>query len=423
MKLKIIDIYQPLFIPPKKVRYVLLYGGRGRGGSTAGSQYALFRAKVDNYCRCGVMREVLGTARSSIWQEVKDRVDEYELDVKINDSNMTLTLGKNEISTKGFKKASLKDKAKLKSLASYNLIIIDEADEVTEEDFNQLDSSIRTSKGDNTIVLIFNMPHASHWLIKRFFNLVESDVPEFYIAEPKKDKKDTEYIFGTYRDNLEYNSNSNIALYENYKITNPDYYYSMICGLVSEGKKGRIFKNIQYISKEDYNALDIVPRYGLDFGFTNDPTSLSEIKQHNNKTYLKELIYQRGLGNVEIANQIKAFKITTLIIADSAEPKSIQAIQDQGVNIIGADKSKGSVNAGITYLQEQEIYIVETSENAKFEAQNYCYLLDKDKNPTNQPEDKNNHFWDSVRYALSDNLALKYEKLGTKKIQEMFKKN
>ena len=181
--------------------------------------------------------------------------------------------------------------------------------------------------------------------------------------------------------------------------------------------------NIQYISKEDYNALDIVPRYGLDFGFTNDPTSLSEIKQHNNKTYLKELIYQRGLGNVEIANQIKAFKITTLIIADSAEPKSIQAIQDQGVNIIGADKSKGSVNAGITYLQEQEIYIVETSENAKFEAQNYCYLLDKDKNPTNQPEDKNNHFWDSVRYALSDNLALKYEKLGTKKIQEMFKKN
>ena len=184
------------------------------------------------------------------------------------------------------------------------------------------------------------MPHASHWLIKTFFNLVESEVPEFYIAEPKKDKKDTEYIFGTYRDNLEYNSKSNIALYENYKITNPDYYYSMICGLVSEGKKGRIFKNIQYISKENYNALDIVPRYGLDFGFTNDPTSLSEIKQHNNKIYLKELIYQRGLGNVEIANQIKAFEITTLVIADSAEPKSIQAIQDQGVNIIGADTGK-----------------------------------------------------------------------------------
>jgi phage terminase large subunit len=400
MHLKIIDIYQPLFLPKNKTRYVLLYGGRGRGGSTAGSQYAVYRAMTDPYCRGAVMREVLGTARSSIWQEVKDRVEEYQLPAKINDSNMIMNLKGNEISAKGFKKSSLKDKAKLKSLASYNLIIIDEADETLEEDFNQLDSSIRTSKGDNTIVLIFNMPHASHWIIKRFFNLVQSDVPEFYTAEPKKDKVDTTYIFGTYQDNLANNSESNVTLYESYQNTTPEYYYSMIKGLVSEGKKGRIFKNVKYISQKEYDEIDISPRYGLDFGFTNDPTALSEVKANNTRIYLKELIYERGLGNLAIANRIKSMGIISKVIADSSEPKSIEEIKNQGVNIEGAQKGKGSVNAGITYLQEREIYIVETSENAKNESQNYCYLLDKDKKPTNDPEDINNHFWDSVRYAL-----------------------
>jgi phage terminase large subunit len=402
MHLNIIDIYQPLFMPTQKTRYVLLYGGRGRGGSTAGSQYAVFRAMTDPYCRAAVMREVLGTARSSIWQETKDRVGEYKIPAKVNDSNMTMNIHGNEISAKGFKKSSLKDKAKLKSLASYNLIIIDEADETIEEDFNQLDSSIRTSKGDNTVILIFNMPHASHWIVKRFFNLVQSEIPEFYNAEPKKEKVDTTYIFGTYIDNLANNSESNVTLYESYQKTNPDYYYSMIKGLVSEGKKGRIFKNVQYISEQEYNELDISPRYGLDFGFTNDPTALAEVKAKNNKVYVKELLYEKGLGNIAIANRIKAMGIKTKVVPDSSEPKSIEALKDMGINVEAAKKGQGSVNAGITYLQECELYIVETSENAKYEAQNYCYLLDKDKKPTNLPEDTNNHFWDAVRYAIED---------------------
>jgi phage terminase large subunit len=417
MKLNVLDLYEPLF--KAKTRYILLYGGRGRGGSTAGSQYTIYRTLADEYTRCAVMREVLGTARSSIWQEVKDRITELELECNINDSNMILTIGEKEISAKGFKKSSLKDKAKLKSLAGYNLIVVDEADEVLEEDFNQLDSSIRTSKADNTIVLIFNMPHKSHWLITKFFNLVQSDVPEFYVAEPKKDKVDTTYIFGTYLDNKTNNSASNIALYESFERSNPDYYHSMIRGLVSEGKKGRVFKNVQYISEALYNQIDISPKYGLDFGFTNDPTCLSEIKEKNKRIYLKELIYETGLGNTVIANKIKAMGITTKIIADSAEPKTIEALEEAGINISSADKSKGSVNAGITYLQDCEIFIVETSVNAMKEAQDYCYLLDKDKNPTNFPEDKNNHFWDSVRYALSIQ-SKGYQRKTKTELKEMY---
>ena len=402
MELKLIELFEPILTA--KTRYILAFGGRGRGGSTAGSQYIIYRALADSYCRGAVMREVLGTARSSIWQELKDRIDELDLEsAKINDSNMILELANgNEISAKGFKKASLKDKAKLKSLASYNLIVIDEADEVTEEDFNQLDSSIRTDKGQNTIVLIFNMPDANHWIIKRWFNLVQSEVEEYYVAEAKQEKLDTTYIFGTYKDNLRFNSASNIALYESFKESNPDYYYSMIQGLVSAGKKGRIFKNFNYISESDYELLEYTPKYGLDFGFTNDPTALVEIKEHNNRIYIKELLYETGLTNQMIAQKLKIYGIQDkLVIADSSEPKSIEELRNQGCYVEGAIKGTDSVRNGIDKLISKEIYLVESSSNLINEFQNYCWALDRNKNPINTPIDDWNHIIDGIRYSLS----------------------
>jgi len=125
-------------------------GGRGAGRSTVASQFAIAKLTSTEYSRTAIMRYILGDVRNSIYREIIDRATENGIleSLSVNDSMMTISYGKNTINAVGFKKSSGEQKAKLKSLANYNCVIIEEADEITEEDFIQLDDSLRTVKGD-----------------------------------------------------------------------------------------------------------------------------------------------------------------------------------------------------------------------------------------------------------------------------------
>src|SRR5690606_984052 len=113
--------------------------------------------------------------RNSIYREITDRAEEANIleSLKVTDNLMKLEYGQNSINAVGFKKSSSDQKAKLKSLASYNCVIIEEADEIPEEDFMQLDDSLRTTKGDITIILLLNPPTKNHWIIKRWMKLTD----------------------------------------------------------------------------------------------------------------------------------------------------------------------------------------------------------------------------------------------------------
>jgi phage terminase large subunit len=385
---------------------MILMGGRGAGRSTVASQFALAKLRnTDSYFRCAIMRFVLGDIRNSIFQDIYDRIDELDLkdDVTIKEQMLSFKLGKNVINGIGFRKSSSEQKSKMKSLANYNVVIIEEADEVSEEDFMQLDDSLRTLKSDVMIILLLNTPPKNHWINKRWFNLLPSGVEGYYLPVLKESERhNTCHIMTNFRDNLANLNDTTIANFERYKETKPDHYYNMIEGLVPEGARGRIFKNWTPTTNEVFDKLPFPSIYGLDYGFTNDPTALIEIKKHNNKVWFRELIYETGLTNTLISKRLNQLGIPkhAKIYGDSAEPKSNQELRDDGWNVIDAEKGPDSVRAGIDMMLDFEVFYTEDSVNIAREQQEYKWALDKNKEPTNDPIDDFNHGMDAERYGL-----------------------
>ena len=145
--------------------------------------------------------------------------------------------------------------------------------------------------------------------------------------------------------------------------------------------------------------------FGLDFGYTNDPTTLIELRINEKEKTIheKEHLYKTGLLNSDIADILKGIlKEDDKVIADSAEPKSIKEIRRTGVKIIGAIKGPDSIKYGINKVKEYEVYITADSKNLINEKQSYKYKEDKLTGEfISIPEDKNNHLMDAERYALT----------------------
>jgi phage terminase large subunit len=395
-------LYQPLF--STKARYIDLWGGRGRGGSFTGTQYALHLLTCPGYFRGYFMREIFADVRESLWRDFKDRITENETlreeDFDINESQMTACYKPtgNMIISKGFKKSAGNRTAKLKSIAGATHVFIEEFDEISESDFNQLDDSLRTVKGNIQVVRIFNPPHKNHWLWKKSYTL--QDHPTFngyFTAIPKNDPSLLS-IHSTYRDNLANLNESFITKLLSYQETDPDYYHLMVEGLISEGAKGRIYRN--------WNVCPHLPGlyekfYGLDFGF-NDPVALVEMEHHNRDLWCGEKLYEKGLTNKEISDHMTSLGIkkTAKIYADSAEPKSIRELRLYGWNIIEADKGPDSILSGIKMIKDYNVHVTEGSKNLWHENENYKWALDQQKNPTNVPVDMYNHLMDAIRYGF-----------------------
>lgn len=400
MKQEVNVVYKPLYLNEGKARYIILMGGRGAGRSTVASQYALTKLRAPEYFRCAIMRYVLGDIRNSIYREITDRADESGVleTLSINDSMMTIEFGANSLNAVGFKKSSSDQKSKLKSLANYNCVIIEEADEIPEEDFIQLDDSLRTLKGDITIILLLNPPPKSHWIVKRWFDLQKSNVKDFYIPELKKDAVDTLFIHTSFEDNIKNISEQSIRNYRNYEIIKPSHYYNMIKGYVPEVVRGKIYANWQEIENIPHEAR--LERRGLDFGYTNDPTAIVDIYYYNGGYILDEICFEKGMSNKRIADNI-GLLVHTMTVADSAEPKSIDEIKSYGVNIQPAVKGAGSISQGIQYIKDQKISYTKRSFNIKKEYENYAWIEDKDGVTKNEPKPGYDHCMDAVRYAFT----------------------
>lgn len=404
--LKVNRHYVDLFKNPNKCRYFILMGGRGAGRSTTGSQFVLQKLRdAGNYFRAAIMRFVLGDVRNSIGQDLIDRIEEegVEDEVEVREHPLKFTCGPNTVTGIGFRKSSSDQKSKLKSLANFNCVVIEEADEVSEEDFMQLDDSLRKANADIIVILQLNPPDKNHWIIKRWFNLVDvPGVPGFYKAVKKSTATDTCVIQTTYRQNLQNINESSIRNYEAYKETKPEYYWNMIAGYVSEGLRGRIFKNWKPCTIEEYEALPYEETFGLDFGFTNDPTALIGVKKHNKSVWVREYIYETGLTTPMIVKRFEDLGIdpNAPIFGDSQEKRLIRELQDAGYNVIEAEKGPDSVRAGVNIMLEKDFHYTEDSTNIALESQLYVWRLDKNKEATNEPKDENNHAMDGIRYNL-----------------------
>jgi phage terminase large subunit len=214
-------------------------------------------------------------------------------------------------------------------------------------------------------------------------------------------RSDIDFITLTYKDNeaLDQNTVSEIESHRNNKS------WWQVYGLGQLGTlEGRIFT--------DWTMIDEIPieaqlvRYGLDFGYTNDPTASDAIYRWNGALILDEVIDQKGLSNRQIADIFQNTQ-SALIVADSAEPKSIDELRSYGLKVIPSFKGKGSVNQGIQYVQGQKIFITKRSVNTLKEYRNYLWLTDKDGKVINEPSPIWNHHMDAIRYGLESLKATK----------------
>lgn len=408
----VLEEYKPIFIDNGKHRYHILMGGRGGGRSTVASQKVLAKLIAPEYFRCAIMRFIKGDIRNSIYQEVTDRIDEQEGladSISINDSRMEFEHGKNAVTAVGFRKSSGDQKSKLKSLAGYTDIVIEEADEISEEDFMQLDDSLRTVKESITITLVLNPPSAEHWLIKRFFDLEEIQHVEGYfkpsVKEEYRDK--VLYINTNYESNVKNMSQDTIDNYENYRYTNLHYYYNVIKGYVPQVVFGKIYKGWRIVDEIPFEARLV--RRGLDFGYTKDPSVIVDIYEYNGGYIVDETFYRTGASNKVLADFLLAQNDPdVLTIADSAEPKSIDEIAGYGINIIGCTKGAGSVNQGIQFLQGKKISVTRSSRKTIKAYENYTWKTNTNGETLSIPDDTN-HEWSNsmcaIRYGFNGTLG------------------
>lgn len=226
-------------------------------------------------------------------------------------------------------------------------------------------------------------------------------MPFWFYDEVLDKRDDVDFITLTYKDN-EALEESIIKSIEARKYTNPSWY--RVYGLGQMGSlEGVIYSN--------WSDIDGIPdeaklvRRGLDFGYTNDESALVAVYKYNDELILDEEVYAAGLTNKQISNIILSQPKQVLVVADSAEPKSIDEIKSHGVDIIGATKGPGSVSQGIQLLQDQKLRVTKRSVNLKKAMRNYRWKIDRAGKPLNIPEHAFSHGPDSARYAITDLLS------------------
>jgi phage terminase large subunit len=317
-----------------------------------------------------IVRQTLPSLRGSAYKDFLDILDRLGIyDPKsLNKSELYY-----ELNTNIFQFYSIDDPQKYRGRKRH-VLFINEANELNLESWRQL--SMRTT---DKIILDYNPSMEYHWI---YDDVLTRDDVDFYKS--------------TYLDNP-FLEQSIIQEIERLKDVDDNYW--KIYGLGERGQlRGLVFPQ--------FNIIDEMPDmeyiYGLDWGYTNDPTAIIKVGIHNVDLYLDELVYQTGMMNNIVASSLQAHGLdyNDIIWADSAEPKSIAEVAGYGFNIKGADKGQDSVNAGLQMIRQHRINVTKRSFNLIKELRNYKWHTDKDGKTTNKPVDAFNHAIDALRYAV-----------------------
>lgn len=163
--------------------------------------------------------------------------------------------------------------------------------------------------------------------------------------------------------------------------------------------QGVVFNNWKQVREIPIEARLL--GYGLDFGYTNDPTTCVEVYKMDGEYYYKEILYSTGLTNNDISEILLPVVGSQMVYADSAEPKSIAELRRLGLNIVGAEKGRDSIMYGINKMQQNTFYVTQDSINLLKELRGYVWQTDKSGNKVNKPIDNYNHLIDAIRYFLT----------------------
>ena len=272
--------------------------------------------------------------------------------------------------------------------ARRQVLFINEANNIDFESYYQL--AIRTS---DAIYIDFNPTH------------------EFWAHTEVLREADSELLILTYQDNeaLPDTIKRDIEL-NRIKAETSAYWANWwkVYGLGQVGTlQGAIYEDFEVVEGIDVSKAKFVA-LGLDWGFTNDPTALAAIYRQGDCILVQELLYATGLTNQDIADKLRSLGITRAweIVADSAEPKSIEEIYRLGFNIKPAEKGPDSVRNGIDILKRYRLQVTKDSTNLIKELRSYTWATDKEGKNTGVPIDSFNHACDAMRYVALNKLRV-----------------
>ena len=380
--------YIPLFQDPS--RYFIVTGGRGSGKSFGVAVFLLNLTYEDGH-RILFSRYTMTSAQTSIIPEFVEKIELMGVqdDFRITKDEIINLTTKNSIIFKGIRTSSGNQTAALKSLNGITTFVLDEAEELVDEDtFNKIDLSVRVQDKPNRCILILNPTTKEHWIYQRWYQNL--GVPEGWNGR----EGNSTYIHTTYMDNKENLSESFLEQVYDMKRRRPDQYQHAILGGWLNKAEGTIYKNWRV---GDYQHKELTV-FGQDVGFSVDPTVLVQISVDNEekKMWVKECYGQKNMTTSQIAQKNKQFAGLDLIIMDSAEPRLIQELKNQDLNIKGAVKKKGSILSGIALMQDYEIIVDRNAHGIVRELNNYVW---QERNT--KPIEKFNHYLDAIRYGLT----------------------
>ena len=381
------DVYYPLLLDYTH-RYEVYYGGAGSGKSVFVAQKLLIKA-----CRSKrkvlVIRKVGTTLKDSVFQLITDLLKKWNIYsyCSVNLSTYTITLPNGSV----FLFKGMDDSEKIKSITDITDIWCEEATELSEDEYTQLDLRLRALAGDLQLICSFNPISKVNYVFKKWF-----------APDAIYDKDTTMILKTTYKDNR-FLPKEYIAALEEKIVTNPTYYKIYALGeFVSLDKL--IFNN--WVSEEfDYKIIKGDLLVGLDFGFVNDPSALvaSILVEEEKKIYIFQEWGDTNKTNEQLARIIESLGFRkSNIIADAAESKSIEEIKRLGVTKIRAcEKGPDSIIHGIQKLQQYQLIVHPSCASIITELENYAWQKDKKTNEyINKPIDAFNHFIDALRYSL-----------------------
>jgi phage terminase large subunit len=374
-------------------RYFMVTGGRGSGKSYSLNSFLLLLTYESGHVIL-FTRYTLTSAHVSIIPEFIDKIETSNLtgDFHITKDEIINTKTGSKILFKGIKTSSGTQTANLKSLANVTTWVLDEAEELDDEEtFDKIDFSIRAKGIQNRVILVMNPATKEHFIYKRFFEQrgVDAGVSEIV--------GDTTYIHTTYLNNKENLSQSFLSQIERMKESNPSKYKHIIKGNWLDKAEGVVFTNWRF---GEFNPDELQTSGGMDFGFSVDPDTLTEVAIDKSKKiiYLKEHIYSNGLQTHVLAQMITDRVGDMLIIADSAEPRLIADLKSKGINIQAV--KKGTIESGITMMLDYQLIVERNSHNIAKELNNYAYMDRGSKLYI----DNFNHAIDGIRYNVIYNL-------------------
>lgn len=396
------EAYLPYLTDYSK-RYEVYYGGAGSGKSVFIAQKLLVKA-CKSKRKILVIRKFGTTLRDSVFQLIIDLLKKWQLyaHCTINQTTYTITLPNESV----FLFKGLDDSEKIKSITDITDIWCEEATELTDDDYTQLDLRLRALVADLQLFVSFNPVSKANWVYKKWFD------PKLAVYDPLE----TMILRTTYKHNR-FLPESYVKALEEKQQSNPLYYKIYALGEFAVAE-GLVITNWE---KKDFNPMELAKtmehRVGMDLGFVDPSAVIETLYDRDNKTiYVFAEFYKRGCQLSELAQAIFDMGLRKVkIMVDAAEPRSREYFRNKGINAQPCIKGGDSVKAGLMFLQDHKIVVHPNCPNFIVELENFSYIKSK---KTGEWTEDTTHEWshaiDACRYAYSDVYTVKKAKTMSK---------